>query len=230
MANLIDFLQHQNLVWHGTGNAPLSQRLVEKQSSGYDALDACLEGGFPMPGIVDIQCQLGMGEVALLIPFIRAQTRLCVMINPPANVNAHALKHQNIATELIWVLSISEPNNALWAAEQCLKSGVCSSVLLWHQALQVHQVKRLMLSAQTGQSLCCLLRENRVQVGSLPVSLSMQLSPRSEGLNIKVTKLKGGWAKPQITLAWSLLWPQLITHSESERSGQVLPFASTARR
>ncbi|AOT09315.1 translesion DNA synthesis-associated protein ImuA [Pseudoalteromonas luteoviolacea] len=230
MANLIDFLQHQNLVWHGTDNAPLSQRSVEKQSTGYETLDTCLEGGFPIPGIVDIQCQVGIGEVALLLPFIREQSRLCVMINPPANVNAHALLHQNIVTELVWVLSISDPTEALWAAEQCLKSGVCSSVLLWHQELQIHQVKRLILSAQTGQSLCCLLRCNPAQGGSLPVSLSMQLSPRGEGLDIKVTKLKGGWAKPKITLTWPQLWPQLILRDESEQSGQVLPFVRSISR
>ena len=229
MANLIDFLQHQNLVWQGTDNAPLSQCVSEKHSTGYEALDNHLDGGFPFPGVVDMQSETGIGELQLLLPFIRSRTRLCVMINPPANVNAHALIHQNISTELIWGVTTSDPIEALWAAEQCLKSGVCSSVLLWHQEVQIHQVKRLLLSAQTGQSMCCLLRHSMVQGGALPVSLSMQLLPSSTGLNIKVNKLKGGWAKPNITLVWSLLWPQLVSHSEPLH-GQVLPFTQSVSR
>ncbi|MCG7548404.1 translesion DNA synthesis-associated protein ImuA [Pseudoalteromonas sp. Of7M-16] len=231
MANLIDFLQHQNLVWQGTDNAPLTQRLVEKVSTGYDVLDAHLDGGFPMPGVVDIKSHTGVGEVRLLLPYIRSQSRLCVMINPPACINAHALLHQDVMTELVWVISTNTCQEALWAAEQCLKSGACGSVLLWHRDLQVHQVKRLLLSAQTGKSLCCLLRNDVSQFGSLPVSLCLQLEPDIDGLKIKVNKLRGGWAKPQLTLPWTLLWPLVMTQTEqTSLEAQVLPFLQPQRR
>ena len=39
---------------------------------------------------------------------------------------------------------------ALWAAEQCLKSGACSAVLFWCQSLEVHQVRRFQVAAEAG--------------------------------------------------------------------------------
>ncbi|OCQ20021.1 hypothetical protein A7985_19215 [Pseudoalteromonas luteoviolacea] len=224
MANLIDFLQHQNLVWQGTENAPVSRQVYETVSTGFDDLDKQLHGGLPKQGVVDIQSQIGIGELRLLLPYLREQTRMCAVINPPALINAHALFHQGVDTGQFLVIRPNSPQEALWAAEQCLKSGACSSVLLWHGDLEVHQVKRLQLAAQTGQGLICLMRSNLTQSASLPVCLSLKLLPHALGLKVQITKRRGGWAKPDFVLDMSSSWPELTAQVKVSQGAEVVAF------
>ncbi|KZN49645.1 translesion DNA synthesis-associated protein ImuA [Pseudoalteromonas luteoviolacea] len=222
MANLIDFLQHQNLVWQGTENAPASRQVYETVSTGFGDLDKQLHGGLPKQGVVDIQSQVGIGELRLLLPYLRKQTRMCAVIHPPALLNAHALFHQGVDTGQFLVITPNSPQEALWAAEQCLKSGACGSVLLWHGDLEVHQVKRLQLAAQTGQGLICILRSGIKQSASLPVCLSLKLAPHELGLRVQVIKRRGGWAKPDFVLDMSTNWPELTAREKVPRSAQVV--------
>ncbi|KZN36742.1 hypothetical protein N480_15845 [Pseudoalteromonas luteoviolacea S2607] len=224
MANLIDFLQHQNLVWQGTENAPVSRQVYETVSTGFDDLDKLLHGGLPSQGVVDIQSQIGIGELRLLLPYLRKQTRMCAVIHPPALINAHALFHQGVDTGQFLVIRPNSSQEALWAAEQCLKSGACSSVLMWHGDLEVHQVKRLQLAAQTGQGLICLMRSCIMQSTSLPVCLSLKLLPHPLGLKVQVTKRRGGWAKPDFVLDMSSSWPELTAQIKSPQGADIVTF------
>ncbi|MCF2856422.1 translesion DNA synthesis-associated protein ImuA [Pseudoalteromonas sp. SMS1] len=230
MANLIDFLQHQNLVWQGTENAPVSRQAYETVSTGFDDLDKQLRGGLPKQGVVDIQSQAGIGELRLLLPYLRGQTRMCAVIHPPAQLNAHALFHQGVDTGRFLVITPNSPQEALWAAEQCLKSGACDSVLLWHGDLEIHQVKRLQLAAQTGQGLICLLRSDIKQSASLPVCLSLKLMPHDLGLTVQITKRRGGWAKPDFILDMSSNWPELTSQSKASKSAQVVTIAQALQQ
>ena len=104
--------------------------------------------------------------------------------------------------------------------EQCLKSGACSNVLLWHNQLEVHHVRRLQVASETGNSLSFLFKESST-LFSLPVSLSMTLVPHVHGLEITITKRKGSWSHSSFLIDMKTYWPDL---AEKERQNVVLPF------
>ncbi|AZZ99058.1 translesion DNA synthesis-associated protein ImuA [Pseudoalteromonas sp. R3] len=218
MSNLIERLQRQDLVWQGSGLIGRQQHSKALTATGYTELDKHLQGGFPKVGVVDLHTELGIGELRLLLPSLMQQNGLTAVINPPARLNADALQRIGMDTSKLLEITPGCPQEALWAAEQCLKSGACNSVLIWHGALQVHQVKRLQLAAQTGEACLYLLRREHQGEGTLPVSLSLGLSPHIKGLNITVKKRKGGWAQSQFALDMSLHWPELTEqfHTQSK--------------
>ncbi|WP_125719955.1 translesion DNA synthesis-associated protein ImuA [Pseudoalteromonas rubra] len=215
MSNLIELLQRQDLVWQGTGLAERQQQGA-LTATGFAELDKHLQGGFPAVGVIDLHTDLGIGELRLLLPSLMRQSGLTAVISPPARLNADALQRTGMDTSKLLEITPGCPQEALWAAEQCLKSGACNSVLLWHGALQVHQVKRLQLAAQTGEACLYLLRHAHHAQGTLPVSLSLGLSPHARGLNVTVKKRKGGWAQAQFALDLSSRWPELTEHFHTQ--------------
>ncbi|MBE0368370.1 translesion DNA synthesis-associated protein ImuA [Pseudoalteromonas aurantia] len=205
MNDLIDLLQRQQLVWHGDeqiGN-------IERVSSGNDELDEALQGGLPKYGVVDIQAQQGIGELRLLLPYLVQQRKLTIFINPPGYINGHGLFHLGFETALLLSLSVDNEIDALWAAEQCLKSAECSSVLLWQNRLAIHHIKRLQLAAERGQASLFLMRSAEGVNLSLPVSLCLKLQAHERGLAITIKKQKGRWDKTHFILDISSYWPAL---------------------
>ncbi|MFC3033991.1 translesion DNA synthesis-associated protein ImuA [Pseudoalteromonas fenneropenaei] len=225
MNKLIDLLTHRQLVWQGkrglvAGNV---------RSSGFAELDAQLQGGFPQCGVMDLRTPVGIGELRLLLPSLSSETRLVVLINPPAQVNALYWQAAGVAVERLWVIAERSAQEALWTAEWCAKSGVCCSVLLWHQALAIHQVKRLQLAAQEGQTQVWLVRAPQLQNSGLPLSLSLALEPDAEGLKVQILKRKGGWAGAPFRIAFHESWPDLILPVALPEA-QVLPLAGMPRQ
>ncbi|QPB82544.1 translesion DNA synthesis-associated protein ImuA [Pseudoalteromonas rubra] len=216
MSNLIELLERQDLVWQGAGLAKRQQQQRAVTATGFAELDKHLQGGFPKVGVVDLHTELGIGELRLLLPSLIQQDGLTAVITPPARLNADALQSTGMDTSKLLEITPGSPQEALWAAEQCLKSGACNSVLLWHGELQVHQVKRLQLAASTGEACLYLLRHEYHCQGTLPVSLSLGLSPHASGLNITIKKRRGGWAQSQFALDMSSHWPELTEHFHTQ--------------
>jgi cell division inhibitor SulA len=223
MNKLIDLLTHRHLVWQGNRQ----QASIETCPSGYADLDAQLAGGFPVQGVMELNTPTGIGELRLLLPHLATQQRLVVFIHPPAHINAHALLQAGLAAERVLIVEPSTPQEALWAAEWCAKSGACSSVLLWHQALAVHHVKRLQLAAEAGQSQVWLLRHEVHESLTLPWTLSMAFKAMPQGLEITVNKRKGGWSSRPFAMDFQAKWSDLITIPE--HSAQVLAFETPQR-
>lgn len=222
-------LLQQGHIWQfkQTGTPITAQHAV--YSTGFAVLDQAI-GGWPVQQVIELQCQPGCGELRLLLPYLtRPQLtpqqlpqpqRWLVFLNPPARLNTAFLLQNAIAPER--VIEIHGSNTeALWAAEQCLKSGCCQTVLLWQQQLQTAQLKRLQLAAVQGQAELFLYRQ-LTTVQQLPVSLSLALQGNPRGLTIRVQKKRGGWAGQQLQLDWSGQWPQLC------QSQPVLPLAARA--
>lgn len=216
MNDLINLLQHRNLVWHGA----LQKTAFSRQASEYSELDEKLEGGFPEHGVVDIASPAGIGELRLLLPFLQRQKRLLVYINPPGQICAEQLHHYGVDISQVLVIYPEKKNDALWAAEQCMKSGACAAVLLWQNALEVHHVKRLQVAGETGQSLIFLHRTTDKSAISLPVTLGLTLLANDYGLDIHIRKRKGGWPLPAFTVDMRQQWPALTLH----RAANVVPF------
>ena len=59
---------------------------------------------------------------------------------------------------------------------ECLKSGCCQSVLMWHKVMEIHHIRRLQLAAEKGGALQIILRPRQSNSIALPVSLGLKLA------------------------------------------------------
>ncbi|MCW4444971.1 translesion DNA synthesis-associated protein ImuA [Vibrio splendidus] len=219
MHKLIKNLQDRQLIWTGLQSTTQGSTT----STGYSQLDKQLDGGFPTHGVIEVESQQGIGELRLLTPYLAQQKsqKLAIFINPPGKICAEFFSSQGIELENILVIQPQRDLDALWAAEQCLKSGACHSVLLWGSDLEIHQTKRLQAASETGKCLQFHFKATSHNQLSLPVSLSMKLSSHAQGLKVEVTKRKGSWSYGSFILDMSQNWPLLtekITLQDSSHS------------
>jgi hypothetical protein len=223
MHELIEQLKDKQWLWHGNKPASLTMP-TSLASTGFAELDQKLEGGMPEQGVIDIQSPPGIGELRLLFPHLRHADdgRLLVFIQPPAPLYAEALVSEQLDNNRILVIQPKTQQHGLWAAEQCLKSGACSHVMLWCDKVEIHQARRFQVSAEMGRCRQFLFRNAQQQGFSLPVSLSMQLAPHPQGIEARITKRKGRWEPNPFTINMAQQWPTLVLQA---RSQVVVPFA-----
>lgn len=184
-------------------------------STGFHELDQALAGGWPLHTVIDLQSQLGIGELRLLLPLLQQQQqgKLLVFIAPPLKLCGQMLQQAGLQLSQLLIITPHNAKDAFWAAEVCLKSGCCSAVLQWQASLSVAQLKRLQLCAEQGQSCHLLLRPLQSQL-ALPVALSLQLSPHPLGIAIDILKRRGGHHRSRIVLDWQQHYPQLCMPAE----------------
>ncbi|WP_135443414.1 translesion DNA synthesis-associated protein ImuA [Vibrio tasmaniensis] len=216
MHELIKNLQDRQLIWTGLQSTTQGSTT----STGYPQLDKQLDGGFPTHGVIEVESQQGIGELRLLTPYLAQQKsqKLAIFINPPGKICAEFFSNQGIELENILVIQPQRDLDALWAAEQCLKSGACHSVLLWGADLEIHQTKRLQAASETGKCLQFHFKTTSHNQLSLPVSLSMKLSSHIQGLKVEVTKRKGSWSYGSFILDMNQNWPLLTEKVIDENS------------
>jgi cell division inhibitor SulA len=201
-------LEKDRLVWRARQVTGPDQR---RQSSSYPTLDAHLQGGWPQTGLVELACgSTGIGELRLLFPLLaKAQARLQVWINPPAQLNG-ALAQYGISLSQTLLIRCQNPQHALWSAEQSLNSGCCSHLILWAKSLTAPQAKRLQVSAKDNQSLMFWLHpQAEPSTSALPVSARFSLAPLATGLHLKIHKYQGQWPQHPCQVDMHELWPSL---------------------
>lgn len=87
-------------------------------------------------------------------------------------------------------------NQALWAAEQALRSGSCACVLIWPDSISFTQSKRLQLAAEEGQGLVILFRSLQV-IGQASVAcLRLSIQQQVAGLRVNLLKQRGSSQRP----------------------------------
>ncbi len=220
MQPLLQQLQNKHWVWRGQGQMP-GRVLV---ASGLEPLDTALGGGLPAVGVVTVQSPPGIGELRLLWQYLETGRELLVFINAPGRLNGVMLAHQKLALSRVLVITPKTAKDPLWAAELCLKSGCCSRVILWSNALQVHQVKRLQLAAEQGQASILIFSAQR-GMSALPATLSLVLSPAEGGVRVEVMKHRGGWPVPAFYQPLTKRWPRLAMPSPLAVKGNVVAIA-----
>ncbi|WP_040757939.1 translesion DNA synthesis-associated protein ImuA [Vibrio scophthalmi] len=219
MSELIEHLKQKHGLWQGNAQ----HQPIDAHPTGFALLDCKLEGGFPNQGVIELQSVTGIGELRLLLPHLlnSSKERMSVFIQPPGYLCAEMLVEQGFDLDQILLIYPDNPQHALWAAEQCLKSGACSNVLLWQSELEVHQARRLQVASETGRCLHFLFKQPQQHLFSLPVSLSMRLEPHHHGLTVTITKRKGGWPHGSFVLDMRSRWSQLVI---AEPQPVVIPF------
>jgi hypothetical protein len=174
-------------------------------STGRSALDARLPGGgWPTASLVEVLLgTAGLGEIQLFLPaLVECQRRNAgesswlVWIAPPYEPYAPALAQLGIELSRLLVVRPASATEALWAAEQALRSGVCAAVLLWLQGTDDRWLRRLKLAAEEGGALGVLFRPERHRFESSPASLRLLITQGEHEAEIELIKVQGGRPGP----------------------------------
>jgi cell division inhibitor SulA len=192
----LDALLDDRRVWRGHA-VPKSHEGVHP--TGHPALDASLpQGGWPSGALTEVLLPLdGVGELALVFPSLARLTQAgqrVVLIAPPYRVHAPGWAHAGIALSQLQVVQASA-RDALWTAEQCLRSAACAAVLCWPRQADDRALRRLQVAAETGQCLGFAFRDAKHARNPSPAALRVQLETGSR--QVRVLKCRGGLAPAQ---------------------------------
>ncbi|MBD8616532.1 translesion DNA synthesis-associated protein ImuA [Pseudomonas putida] len=186
----LEGLIDQRRVWRGRQEPGPSG----VQPTGHAALDAVLpSGGWPPAALSEILLAAnGSGELQLLWPTLarlsQAGERI-VLIAPPFIPYPHAWMAAGVRLQHLSVLQ-AQGKDALWAAEQCLRSGSCAAVLCWPQNPDDKALRRLQVAAETGETLGFALRERQAAQNPSPAALRLAL--QGPAGQVQVLKCRGG--------------------------------------
>jgi len=200
VSSIDELLRHPG-IWRARDQDTSSQ--PRGLPTGFSALDGCLPGGgWPRQGLIELLADSpGIGELSLLMPALAA---LCgetqeggwlAWVSPPYQPYAPALANSGIDIDRVLVVR-SGP--ASWVMEQALRSGSCSAVLGWVNAIDMSSLRRLQLAAEQAGCLAVLFRRSQESHLPSPAVLRILLSARQTGLEVRVLKSRG--ARPTGTM------------------------------
>lgn len=192
VALALDALLDQRRVWKGQSVTPPAGT----QPTGLARLDALLpSGGWPEAALSEIlHAAEGIGELQLTWPTLARLSTLgerVVLVAPPHVPYPRAWLDAGIdLRQLVWVEA--DGRDALWAAEQALRSGCCGAVLCWPQQADDRALRRLQVAAESGQTLAFAFRPLREALNPSPAALRLAVETRPAQL--RVLKCRGGLA------------------------------------
>jgi hypothetical protein len=190
MGALQEILRSQP-VWRGGALASS----VAAEPSGFQDLDEELPGGgWPRQGLSEIlNDPPGVGELALILPALAALTQAgkrAVLVAPPHIPYAPALAAA--AVDLVNVLIVTAGRrDALWVAEQALRSGSCHVLAVWLAKARYTELQRLAVAAEAGRALAFVYRPRAAAGESSPACLRLALEPAGRELAVHILKRRG---------------------------------------
>ncbi|WP_426944022.1 translesion DNA synthesis-associated protein ImuA [Pseudomonas oryzihabitans] len=200
---VLDSLLDGRRLWRGQSH---HQDDTSQHPTGHAQLDAHLPlGGWPDAALTEIlSAHPGLGESKLVWPKLArlaAAGERIVLIAPPHLPYPHAWLRAGVDLAR---LSITQARraDALWAAEQCLRSGSCGAVLCWPDRADDRALRRLQVAAETGQALAFVLRGIREALNSSPAALRLVLD--GSPLQLRILKCRGGHAPAAALLLGTL--------------------------
>lgn len=188
-------LQHPAL-WRGDSAA---RAALPGIPSGFAALDRALPGGgWPRGALTEFLLHArGIGEFTLIVPALARLSRggeFGAFISPPHLPYAPALAARGICLACLTVIRPKTLLDALWATEQCLRSGAYAAVVAWLGVDDERRLRRLQLAAEEGKCWGALF--NAAAAPASPAPLRLALRPRDGRLEVEVLKRRGGWVAP----------------------------------
>ncbi len=193
MPPTLDALLAARTVWHAGRTATAD---VACESTGHDALDTLLpQGGWPPRALTELLLPAdGIGELSLLLPTLARLTQAgetVALVAPPYVPYAPAWQSAGVELAQLQVVDAA-PRDALWAFEQCLRSGACAAVLGWPVTGDAQALRRLQVAADSGQCLAFALRDRRHAANPSPAALRIEAVCARGGVEWNVRKCRGG--------------------------------------
>ncbi|MGM9483618.1 translesion DNA synthesis-associated protein ImuA [Roseateles sp. NT4] len=204
----LDDVRLQGRLWRGSSLGAVADPTLP---SGFTALDAELPGGgWPTRAAIELLApQSGVLEWRLLAPALQAwwarqalsplspgrrsrqaaepALRSLLLINPPHTPHLPGLSALGLPpSALVWV-EAGTSAQALWAAEQAIKSRV--AVLAWLPEARPEQIRRLQVSALSSDAPTFLMRPESAARQSSAAPLRLVVQP-GEGWDLAVHLLK----------------------------------------
>lgn len=186
----LDSLLDARRVWKGRATAAPAST----QSTGHPVLDAALPAaGWPDAALTEVLLAAeGIGELNLLWPTLARLTNSgerVVLVAPPHVPYAPAWQTAGVALHRLAIIEASG-RDALWAAEQCLRSGSCGAVLCWLPDADDRALRRLQVAAETGQTLAFAYRPASAALNPSPAALRIALDAGPG--QVRILKCRGG--------------------------------------
>lgn len=189
----LEQLLSRGLLWRGgETRAPNGQVLP----SGFPELDEITGGGWPAGALVELISASGLG-LSLLVPLLArlgTEARWLAWVDPPWHPHAPALAARGVRVSRLLRVKSGGEEEGLWAAEQLLRSGNCSVVMLWPPGIRASRLRRLQLAAEEGGCLGVLFRPLAAGRENSMAALRLHLQGHEAGLRVKVLKRRGGWS------------------------------------
>ncbi|MFC3816121.1 translesion DNA synthesis-associated protein ImuA [Lysobacter sp. GCM10012299] len=198
----IDSLLDQRRLWKGQQRHVLP---ASPQPSGHALLDAALpSGGWPDGALTELLIPAdGVGELRLLWPALARlsqQEGTIVLVAPPYVPFAPAWQRAGVRLSQLQVID-TPPRDALWAAEQCLRSGACAAVLCWPLHADDRALRRLQVAAESGRCLGFAIRPAKAARNPSPAALRIAID--TDPQQLRVLKCRGGLAPTRpIAFEW----------------------------
>jgi hypothetical protein len=215
-AEAIETLLRDPRVWRGAA----LEREVPAVPSGHAALDALLpHHGWTIGTLSEVLLDLdGVGELELLLPAIATltgQRKHVVIVAAPYVLYPLALLACGVNLDYLHCVVTTSDIEALWASEQCLRSGVCAAVLCWPHQANDRALRRLQVAAESGHALGFAFRAARVAANPSPAATRVQLQVSDE-TRLRILKCRGANAPAQmVRLRFSLPVAKSDTSSRS---------------
>ena len=185
-------------IWRGSEMAGQGKR---GHPTGYPQLDAILPTrGWPQNAMMEIITpHWGMGELQLLMPFMRSiteQGKWILWISPPYLLYAPALVRASIDIKQVLVVQLENScKEVLWTIEKALQTESCGLVLAWQNWLPNKVIRRLQLAAESGQTLGALFhhRDSKDSLSSLRLRINPVSDQNYQSTRIEILKAKGSY-------------------------------------
>lgn len=189
----VPLLTSRTDVWRGRSRLSSA---IATLPTGNAELDAILPGGgWPVGALIEVlAAPCGIGELSLFLPALArlAQAgRRIVAIAPPYPPYAPALEAAGIPARQMLVIPEADSKEALWSAEQCLRSGCLGATLTWVKDADERALKRLQLAAEGGAMLALAFRPPSAERSFSPAALRVKLARSPQGTSLEILKCRG---------------------------------------
>ena len=198
----LDEILERHPVWRGgplASSAPVTP-------TGFEALDRELPGGgWPAGALTELLgARAGIGELQLVLPALAALSwggKRIAWLAPPYLPYAPALAGDGVDLARLVVVRAPGRRDALWAAEQLLRSAACHALVAWLPGVRYGELRRLAVAAEASRAWVALFRPSEAARDASPAALRLLLEPSANELSVRILKRRGAPADAPLVLA-----------------------------
>lgn len=194
--HVLDRLMRERPIWRGRTPQGLPDEHIP---TGFAELDAVLPArGWIAAGLNEVLVPGdGGGELELLWPMLAraSQEAPIVLVAPPSLPYAPAWHAAGVRLDRLHVVRATA-REALWAAEQCMRSAACAAVMCWPQVMDDDRpLRRLQVAAESGRCRGVAIRPLQAARNPSPAPLRLAIDPAAR--QVRVLKCRGANPPPQ---------------------------------